>query len=47
MGIEKLQRQLNDPDMKEYFSGLFPIWHPNDLRFAINYWTSIGLGPLT
>jgi pre-mRNA-splicing factor CWC22 len=33
--------------MRQYYSGLFPIGHPNDVRFAINYWTSIGLGPLT
>jgi hypothetical protein len=33
--------------MREHFSGLFPIGHPNDVRFAINYWTTIGLGPLT
>lgn len=33
--------------MREYFEGLFPIDHPNNLRFSINYFTSIGLGPLT
>ncbi len=26
---------------------MFPIDHPNNLRFAINYFTSIGLGKLT
>lgn len=26
---------------------MFPIGHPADVRFAINYWTSIGLGRLT
>lgn len=47
LSIVKLQQILNEPEMKEYFRGLFPIGHPNDLRFAINYWTSIGLGQLT
>lgn len=27
--------------------GLFPIDNPSDLRFAINYYTTIGLGKLT
>jgi hypothetical protein len=26
---------------------LFPISHPNDVQFAINYWTTIGLSKLT
>lgn len=29
------------------FSGLFPMANPKDTRFAINYFTSIGLGSLT
>lgn len=29
------------------FSGLFPMSSPKDTRFAINYFTSIGLGSLT
>jgi pre-mRNA-splicing factor CWC22 len=33
--------------MREYYEGLFPIDNPNDLRFAINYYTTIGLGKLT
>lgn len=26
---------------------MFPCDHPNSLRYAINYWTAIGLGRLT
>ena len=33
--------------MREYVQGLFPIDNANDLRFAINYYTAIGLGRLT
>jgi len=33
--------------MRVYYEGLFPIGHPNDVRFSINYFTSIGLGKLT
>jgi pre-mRNA-splicing factor CWC22 len=31
----------------QIFSGLFPTGNPKDTRFAINYFTSIGLGSLT
>ena len=30
-----------------YFEGLFPRDNPRDTRFAINFFTSIGLGGLT
>jgi pre-mRNA-splicing factor CWC22 len=33
--------------MKEYYQGLFPMDNMSDLRFAINYYTTIGLGQLT
>lgn len=33
--------------MKEFYSGLFPLENMNDLRFAINYYTTIGLGQVT
>jgi pre-mRNA-splicing factor CWC22 len=33
--------------MKQYFEGLFPVDHPNNVRFAINYYTQIGLGRLS
>lgn len=47
MGLEKLHEKLNDKDLADFFSGLFPKDHPKDTRFAINFFTSIGLGPLT
>ena len=33
--------------LTEYFDGLFPRDNPKNTRFAINYFTSIGLGGLT
>lgn len=47
MGLAKLKERFNDPDLQENFAGLFPKNNPKDTRFAINYWTSIGLGALT
>ena len=47
MGIDNLIAEFHKDDMREYYSGLFPIENPNDLRFAINYYTAIGLGRLT
>lgn len=47
MGLEKLNEKLNGKDLKDFFSGLFPKDHPKNMRFAINFFTSIGLGPLT
>eukprot|EP00457_Paulinella_chromatophora_P002310 gb/GEZN01002314.1/.p1 GENE.gb/GEZN01002314.1/~~gb/GEZN01002314.1/.p1 ORF type:complete len:747 (+),score=137.04 gb/GEZN01002314.1/:74-2314(+) len=47
MGLAKLKARLDDAFMQEYFSGLFPKDHPKNTRFAINFFTSIGLGGLT
>ena len=47
MGLDKLHQKLSEPDFKEFFQGLFPKDHPKNTRFAINFFTSIGLGPLT
>lgn len=47
MGLEKLHEKLNDKELSDFFSGLFPKDHPQNTRFAINFFTSIGLGPLT
>ncbi|KAJ3328486.1 pre-mRNA-splicing factor cwc22, partial [Gonapodya sp. JEL0774] len=33
--------------VRGWFDGLFPRTNPRDMRFAINYFTSIGLGGLT
>lgn len=47
MGIDTLHMELNNPEMREYYEGLFPMDHPNNVRFAINYYTAIGLGKLS
>ncbi|KAI8062728.1 armadillo-type protein [Gongronella butleri] len=47
MGLKKLKERFNDPTMADSFAGMFPRQNPKDCRFAINYWTSIGLGALT
>ena len=43
MGLKELTEKLNDPEMQEYFVGLFPKDHPLNTRFAINYFSVIGL----
>lgn len=47
MGVLKLNEKLIDPDLKEYFTGIFPKDHPQNSRFSINFFYSIGLNPLT
>merc|ERR1712187_614924 len=47
MGVKKLDTRLREPDLQQYFGGLFPKDHPKNMRFAINYFTAIGLGVLT
>jgi pre-mRNA-splicing factor CWC22 len=59
LGIPKLKERLNDKEMvvtiettgglvnRGVFDGLFPKDNPRNTRFAINYFTSIGLGALT
>jgi len=47
MGLEKLYEKFQDDELKEHFQGLFPKDHPKNTRFAINFFTSIGVGALT
>ncbi|XP_014237884.1 pre-mRNA-splicing factor CWC22 homolog [Trichogramma pretiosum] len=47
MGLPKLNDKLKDEEMQEAFNGLFPKDDPRNTRFAINFFTSIGLGGLT
>lgn len=47
LGLKTLKERLLDPYMQESLSGMFPKDNPKNTRFAINYWTSIGLGSLT
>ena len=46
-GLAKLRDRFSDPYMQDVFSGLFPRDNARDTRFAINFFTSIGLGGLT
>lgn len=47
MGLSQLNERLKDPSLQEAFSGIFPRDNPKNTRFAINFFTSIGLGGLT
>ena len=47
MGLKTLTERLNDEEMTDYFTGLFPKDHPKNVKFCINFFTSIGLGALT
>ncbi|GAB4835204.1 hypothetical protein Ancab_000113 [Ancistrocladus abbreviatus] len=46
-GIWLLNERLNDPTMQESFESIFPKDNPWNTRFAINFFTSIGLGGIT
>ncbi|DAZ98030.1 TPA: hypothetical protein N0F65_004520 [Lagenidium giganteum] len=47
LGLKKLKERFLDPIMQTTFGGLFPKDNPRNTRFAINFFTSIGLGGLT
>ena len=47
MGIAKLKERLLDDYMQDVFAGLMPKDNLRNTRFAINFFTSIGLGGLT
>ena len=47
LGLATLRERFSDPYMQDIFSGLFPRDNPRNTRFAINFFTSIGLGGLT
>jgi len=49
MGIAKVKQRFesNDEEMKSWFAGMFPKDNVRSTRYAINFFTSIGLGPLT
>lgn len=47
MGLTKLNERVKDPTLQDVFEGLFPRDDPKNTRFAINFFTSIGLGGLT
>jgi pre-mRNA-splicing factor CWC22 len=47
LGLKKVNERLQDPEMIEYFKFILPKDNPKNTRFAINYFTAIGLGGLT
>ncbi|KAK6866107.1 U2-type spliceosomal complex subunit CWC22 [Apiospora arundinis] len=47
MGMVKLQQRMKDETLQPYLEGLFPHDNPRNIRFSINYFTSIGMGALT
>ncbi|OLY77681.1 Pre-mRNA-splicing factor CWC22 [Smittium mucronatum] len=47
MGLDSLNSALHNPESEFATSKMFPTDSAKDIRFAINYYTSIGLGALT
>ncbi|XP_034237252.1 pre-mRNA-splicing factor CWC22 homolog isoform X2 [Thrips palmi] len=47
LGLPKLNNRVKDATLQSAFEGLFPRDDPKNTRFAINFFTSIGLGGLT
>ncbi|KAJ8119628.1 hypothetical protein O1611_g10566 [Lasiodiplodia mahajangana] len=47
LGMPKLQGRMKDETMQPSFEGLFPRDNARNIRFSINYFTSIGMGALT
>lgn len=47
MGMKKLRDRFKDDVLRPYFEGLFPHDNPRNIRFSINYFTSIKMGSLT
>ena len=44
MGLKTLAERFKDPEVKRGCEGMFPMDVSKNTRFAINYFTSIGLG---
>ncbi|GJC95162.1 MIF4G domain-containing protein [Colletotrichum higginsianum] len=47
LGMAKLQARMKDDILQPSFEGLFPRDNARNIRFSINYFTSIGMGALT
>ncbi|PKI82691.1 Cwc22p [Malassezia vespertilionis] len=47
IGLKALIARFKEPSMQADFSNMFPLDHPRNTRFSINYFTSIGLGAVT
>lgn len=46
-GLPKLRARLTDETLRPNLEGIFPTDNPRNIRFSINYFTSIGMGVLT
>ncbi|RBR17718.1 uncharacterized protein FIESC28_06414 [Fusarium coffeatum] len=47
IGMPKLRARMTDETLRPNLEGLFPKDSPRNIRFSINYFTSIGMGALT
>ncbi|WBW70653.1 splicing factor Cwf22 [Schizosaccharomyces osmophilus] len=47
IGLKTLISRFHDPELVPYLHGVFPTDEARNVRFSINYFTSIGLGALT
>ncbi|KAJ7190234.1 MIF4G-domain-containing protein [Mycena pura] len=47
MGLKTVAERFKDPEVRRSCQGMFPLDVPKNTRFAINYFTSIGLGAVT
>jgi len=47
LGLEKLYKRLIDPDLVPFVKGILPSEDTRHIRFAINFFSAIGLGALT
>ena len=47
IGMAKLKAKVADEMLRPSLEGLFPKDNPRNIRFSINYFTSIGMGALT
>ncbi|KAF8515888.1 hypothetical protein JB92DRAFT_2912980 [Gautieria morchelliformis] len=47
MGLKGLTERFKDPEIMDCCRGMFPLDNPKNTRFAINYFTSVGLGAVT
>ncbi|KAH9918401.1 MIF4G-domain-containing protein [Epithele typhae] len=47
MGLKTVSERFKDNEVQMSCRGMFPLDNPKDTRFAINYFTSIGLGAIT
>jgi pre-mRNA-splicing factor CWC22 len=47
IGLKKINERIHNPAFAHWFAGIFPRDTATNVRFSINFFTSIGLGGLT